>query len=295
MTKILYRMIGFDKGSRFPGQDEWCDYVYAGEDGSILALLGRVYVPRKPKSDQGSGKFWDGARKGKAGDWYRFRQTNDESHNRWYTQIRKRNGSCKEYVHHLVLWAWHGPTSRGDKFIAETGRHLNGIPSDNRRWNLEWGSVSQDRADRETPENRARVKARKALLNGARIVLDLIGDSWQIQVFHNGSAVDPPELPKISSSRRSNPISLLRRALNAIETNGPCPSRENGHFLTSEKSPQQYDGHLPWSRDCNYWIPNDFDIPDEHDEAFTEEYGNNRYKDTTIVGRTGILYEFVRG
>lgn len=287
MTDVLYRMVGFDKEKRFPGQDDWCDYVYAGENGCILVLLGRDYVPRKPRASQNgeTEDFWEGAKKGKAGDWFQFRQTKDESNNRWYTQVRSRERIYKKYVHHLILWAWRGPTKCGQEIPADKGRHLNSISSDNRRQNLEWGSVEQDRADRETPKNRERVKVGRELLDGVKFVLASKSGSWEIQAFRDGLPLNLHELPKIQSKRQTSAMSLLQGAIDAIQ--------RDAKFPTIEKWPHHYDGHIPWHVDHNLWIPNDFGLPNELDEDFTKEHGANRCKTVTIGRTTGIVYEFV--
>lgn len=55
----------------------------------------------------------------------------------------KRNGVTRNHlVHHLVLDAFVGPRPAGTEC-----RHLNGVPSDNRLVNLQWGTSSENSFD----------------------------------------------------------------------------------------------------------------------------------------------------
>lgn len=178
---------------------------------------------------------------------------------------------------------WRYPAS----VIRKLGRYLNDISSDKRKGNLEWGTKSQNLADRETASNRGRTKQAKELLNGVTITLSCNDGYWALQqCSKDGAPLIPTSRPKIRSKRQTNAETILRRTIDAIH---------NDELMTSEKSPIRYDGHIPWDcPECDFWLPQGFASPDETDEEFCTRYGTNYCKEVTIGSRKGRMYEFIR-
>jgi hypothetical protein len=120
MDIVTYKMVGFDDEAKHPGQCDWQDIVYAGDDGRILALLGA--------------KFRGGF---SPGDWLQLGQTYEPINGYWSVSIR-RNGMrpVKLRTHRLVLFAWRGPPF--DRKLQ--GLHNDGASSNNRLENLRWAN-----------------------------------------------------------------------------------------------------------------------------------------------------------
>jgi hypothetical protein len=276
-------MVGFDESKPYPGQKDWLDVVYAGDDGSILVLLGDDYTPHKPRGGLRP-ELWHEATKARKGDWYQLRQAKDESNGRWYVLVRRKTETSKRcYVPRLVLWAWCG-MPENETFGNQLGRHRNDVASDNRRTNLEWGSAAQNRADREAHANRQRAERGVQLLEGVKIVLEYSAGSWDLKASRHGLDLVLPSPEKIRSPRRTDANRIVKSAIDDIK-GGTAD-------LTPEKWPKKFHGFGPSFEGS---LPADgFEPPDEGDEEFIASYGENRSKEIKTEAGRGIFYEFIK-